>query len=181
MDDPVEKIEPNILLVRQAQSGDLSAFEKIYHLEIGRVYALCLRMAADPHKAEQLAQETFVRVWQNLKSFREESAFSSWLHRIAVNVVLSDKRSGSRQRAKIQYTDDLSQYSRSHSLSDRGMDLEKCIAALPEKARMVLVLHDVEGYKHAEISDIMNIAPGTSKAHLHRARMLLRTMLGGGK
>lgn len=178
MDDQTDEIEPVLLLVRRAKAGDLVAFEEIYHQEIGRVYALCLRMAASQHQAVSYAQDTFVRAWQNLGSFREESAFSSWLHRIAVNVVLSERRSSTRRNARIQYTDDLTEHSWGSNVSHNSMDLENSIAALPEKARMVLVLHDIEGYKHAEISEMMQIAVGTSKAHLHRARMLLRTMLG---
>ena len=166
-------------LVLRAQAGDTSAFEALYRAHVGRVYALCIRMVTDETRAAELTQDTFVRAWQRLGSFRGESAFSSWLHRVAVNVVLVALRSDRRRTARIQTTDDLDPFDAPGSDTTPGtaMDLEQAIAALPPKARNVLVLHDVEGYRHHEIADLMGIATGTSKAHLHRARRLLKSFL----
>jgi RNA polymerase sigma factor (sigma-70 family) len=166
-------------LVRQAQAGDRAAFGRLYRDHVGRVYAVCLRMVADGARAEQLTQDAFVRAWQTLASFRGDSAFSSWLYRIAVNTVLLDLRSARRRTARIEATDDLERFDQAGpgAPAEDVMDLEAGIAALPTQARTVLVLHDIEGYRHDEIAGLMGIAPGTSKAHLHRARQLLREVL----
>ena len=163
-------------LVRRACSGDTASFEALYRRNVGRVHAICLRMVVDPVRAATLTQDTFVRAWQRLDSFRNKSAFSSWLHRIAVNVVLVDLRTERRRSARIQTTDDLERLS--HALpptnAAAALDLEAGIAALPPQARAVLVLYAIEGYRHDEIGEMLGIAPGTSKAHLHRARQLLK-------
>ncbi len=134
-------------IVKQAQAGDLAAFKKLYDLESERVYALCLRMAASSQKAKIYTQDTFVRAWQHLDGFREESAFSTWLHRIAVNIVLGDRRSTQRRNRVVTNTDDLTPFESiaASSRPDDAIDLEKQIASLPEKGRMVFVLHDIEG------------------------------------
>lgn len=170
--------DPGYELVPRAQAGDTGAFERLYRLHVGRIYALCLRMVADPDRAGILTQDTFVRAWQQLGTFRREAGFGSWLHRIAVNVVLADLRARKRQADAWEPADleDLGIPDRQVSL-DAGMDLERGIAALPAQARAVLVLHDIEGYRHEEIGTMMGIAEGTSKAHLHRARHLLRALL----
>jgi len=165
-------------LVRQAQAGDAGAFERLYRSQVGRIHALCIRMVNDPIRAETLTQDAFVKAWRQLHRFEGKSAFSTWLYRLAVNVVLMDLRSERRRRARLQSTGDLTKYnaaSREPSF-DTGMDLEAGIAALPDQARAVLILHDIEGYQHKEIGEMMGIATGTSKAHLHRARKLLKAM-----
>ena len=164
-------------LVRNAQSGDVAAFKQLYALEVDRVYAVCLRMTGDRLQAERNTQDTFVKAWQNISGFRDESAFSTWLHRITVNVVLGEQRAKKRRQARIQHTDDLSFAGSAQPEAGSSLDLEQSIKALPARARQVLVLHDIEGYKHDEIARMMNIAAGTSKAHLHKARQLLRQML----
>ena len=166
-------------LVRRAQAGDTAAFEQLYRTHVGRVYALCLRMVADPTRAKTLTQDAFVRAWQALGGFRGESSFGSWLHRVAVNVVLAERRAEGRRNARIRSTDDLTPYdSPAPALDpDVAMDLEQAIAALPPQARHVLVLHDLEGYRHREVAEMMGIATGTSKAQLHRARRLLKTFM----
>ena len=184
---PLERspaIDSELDLVRRAQAGDRRAFEALYRLEVGRVYAVCLRMVGDRRRAETLTQDAFVHAWQHLDDFREDSAFSTWLHRIAVNEVLMALRAERRRQARVACTDDWSAHdgmahdgAALQSAPESVMDLERAIAALPEQARAVLVLHDVEGYRHREISEMMEIAVGTSKAHLHRARKLLRAML----
>jgi len=161
-------------LVLRAQRGDTQAFEELYRLHVGRVYALCRRMA--PSEADELTQRAFVRAWEALPSFEGRSAFGSWLHRLTVNVVLSAQRSASRRTARVIALDDPGGSARPRPVA-AGMDLERAIAGLPERARQVFVLHDVEGYKHREIAQLMRIAEGTSKGQLHRARRLLREAL----
>jgi len=169
-------------LVRRAQAGDKVAFEQLYRDNVGRVYALCFRMAGTADLAEELAQDVFVRAWQKLGSFRGESAFSSWLHPLTVNVALSERRSRRRRVARVMTTDDLTEFERPGPPTrsdgpESGFDLERALATLPPGARAVFVLHDVEGYKHEEIARLTGVATGTSKAQLHRARRLLREVL----
>lgn len=165
-------------LVRRAQQGDERAFEALYRQTVGRVYAVCLRIAADRGRAEDLTQEVFVRAWRNLRSFREDSAFPTWLHRIAVNVALGADRRQRRYEARVR-TEAPEQLAAigAGCVPETDVDLERAIAALPAGARAVFVLHDIEGYRHEEIAERMGIAAGTSKAHLFRARRLLREAL----
>jgi RNA polymerase sigma-70 factor (ECF subfamily) len=166
-------------LVRRAQAGEVPAFEELYRENVGRMYALCLRLSSNPSLAEELTQDVFVRAWEKLGSFRGDSAFSSWLYPLAVNVALSERRSRRRRTTRVMATDDLTPFDRSERPPEPGaaVDLERALAALPEGARAVFVLHDVEGYRHQEISRMTGIAVGTSKAQLHRARRLLRESL----
>lgn len=162
--------------MRRAQAGDRDAFEALYRENVGRVFGLCLRLVPDERRAEELTQDVFVRVWERLPSFRGEAAFSSWLHRVAVNVVYQALRADGRRwhrEARVAR-----ERERAAGVGHEfRVDLERAIGALPPRARLVFVLHDVEGYPHREIADMTGIAPGTSKAHLHRARRLLREML----
>ena len=166
-------------LVEQAQAGDMAAFEELYRRNVGRVYALCMRLAGDASLAEELAQDVFVRAWERLGSFRGESAFSSWLHPLTVNVALSERRARRRRTARVMTTDDLTPFEKPGRTPgpEAGMDLEKALATLPPGARSVFVLHDVEGYRHQEIAELTGVAEGTSKAQLHRARRMLREAL----
>ncbi|MGB2869242.1 MAG: RNA polymerase sigma factor [Bacteroidota bacterium] len=165
--------------VRRAQKGDRQAFEQLYRENVGRVYAVCLRIVANVGMAEELTQDAFVRAWEMLPSYRGEAAFSSWLHRLAVNVVLVDMRTTKRRTARIATVEDLSAFEPNHAVPAHGssVDLEKAIASLPPKARTIFVLHDIEGYQHEEIAEQLGLATGTSKAQLQRARMLLRKAL----
>lgn len=161
-----------------AAAGDTRAFERLYRAHVGRIHGLVRRMlGAD--EATEVTQDVFVRAWQKLGTFRGEAAFGTWLHRVAVNVVLSRRAElGSRRERFIQDDTVLA------SLPDRpggrelGLDFEAAVDRLPPGARAIFVLHDVEGYRHDEIAGLMEISPGTSKAQLHRARMLLRRHLG---
>lgn len=174
--------------VRAAQRGDDEAFATLYDAHAPRVYGLCLRLAGDTAAASDLVQDVFVRVWQRLGSYRGESAFTTWLHRVAVNTVLESHRSGKRRSLRVAIASDLQGISaetdpraidvpaRTHD-AGLALDLERSIAALPPGARAVFVLHDVEGFAHAEIGDQLGIAEGTSRAHLFRARRLLREAL----
>jgi RNA polymerase sigma-70 factor (ECF subfamily) len=166
-------------LVQRAQNDDRAAFDALYSHHVGRIYAVCLRMSASRSEAERLTQDVFVRAWQRLKTFRGDSAFSSWLYRLAVNVVLQDGRSSRRRDARVAILAEPELLDRrSHSSKDdERMDLEQAIASLPPGARQVLVLHDIEGYKHEEIARMTGSAVGSVKAQLHRARRLLRERL----
>jgi RNA polymerase sigma factor (sigma-70 family) len=166
--------------VARAQAGDTEAFESLYREYVGRVHGLCRRMAGgDPMRAEDLTQEAFVRAWERLETFREGSAFGPWLMRVAVNVVISDRRSWRRHRSKEDGVEDLEAFESSRPPAPEGaaVDLEKAVATLPDRARQLFVLHDVEGYRHEEIAQMTGLAVGTSKSQLHRARMLLREAL----
>ena len=166
-------------LVTRAAAGDVHAFEELYRGHVGRVYALCLRMSGDAQLAEELVQESFVRAWQKLRSFRGESAFSTWLHRLAVNVVLAHLRGAGRRELRESVAASEAPAGRPAPAPNpaTAIDLERAIRELPGGLRTVFVLHDVEGFRHREISRLTGIAVGTSKAHLHRARRLLRKAL----
>jgi RNA polymerase sigma-70 factor (ECF subfamily) len=167
-------------LVRAAQAGDLPAFEQLYRSAVGLVYAICLRMAGSAALAEELTQDVFVRAWRKLPTFRGESAFATWLTRLAVNVVLTERRDRGRREARLAFSDDLDSLAPPAPAGHPGtaLDLEKAIAGLPEQARRVFILHDVEGWGHGEIARLTGLAVGTCKSHLHRARALLREVLG---
>ena len=175
--------------VLAAQRGDDAAFAALYDAHAARVFALCLGLSGDRATAGELVQDVFVRVWERLDSFRGECAFATWLHRVAVNVALESERKGRRRSLRVQIAAEL-------RVVDRGspappdpdaaapatdpaltLDLERAIARLSAGARAVFILHDVEGFQHAEIGEKLGIAEGTSKAHLFRARRLLREML----
>jgi RNA polymerase sigma-70 factor (ECF subfamily) len=168
--------------VAAAQAGDVIAFEALYRDHVGRVYALCLRMTGDAHEAESLSQETFVRAWKRLAEFRGDAAFATWLHHVAVSVVLTSRRTTLRRLRRVETTDDLERLDSAAvapaPLSDGArLDLERAIAGLPAGARIVFVLFEIEGYAHAEIARELGIAENTSRAQLHRARRLLREVL----
>jgi RNA polymerase sigma-70 factor (ECF subfamily) len=172
-------VDEHVELVRRAQARDEPAFAQLYRSHVGRVYAVCLRMTADATRAEELTQQTFVCAWEKLPLFRAESAFSSWLHRIAVNIVLMEMRGRARLAARIIFTDDSAVLEFPLLAPQPGtrLDLEQAIAALPPQARAIFVLHDVEGWQHNEIAEQLGLATGTTKAQLHRARCLLREAL----
>lgn len=166
-------------LVGRARSGDVQAFEALYRANSGRIFAVCLRLANDRSVAEECTQETFITAWEKLDGFRGDSAFSSWLYRVAVNTVMGNFRKQSRRDRHIRPVGDEEWEHIEEHASDTGvgMDLEAAIALLPEGARTVFVLHDVDGHRHEEIAEMTGIAVGTSKAQLHRARRLLRERL----
>jgi RNA polymerase sigma-70 factor, ECF subfamily len=183
---PAALTEPDA--IRLAQAGNAAAFEFLYHLHSRRVYALCLRMVGNPADAEDLMQEAFLQLYRKIATFRGESAFSTWLHRMTVNVVLM------RLRKKLLPTDSLEETlepdaENSGPKRDVGapdlrlsgavdrVNLERSIEKLPPGYRTVFVLHDVQGYEHNEIADIMGCSVGNSKSQLHKARTRLRELL----
>ncbi|HTE44719.1 MAG TPA: RNA polymerase sigma factor [Gemmatimonadaceae bacterium] len=179
--DPLENGDSD---AARAAAGDRNAFERLYRQHLNRVFSLCARMVTDRAYAEELTQDVFVRAWEKLHLFRGESSFSTWLHRLTVNLVLNARKSDGRQRSRFEETDE-----------DMGgmdalpgvvgmplppgdlLDLEDAITRLPPGARRVFLLHDVEGYKHEEIAEMLGVTSGATKAQLHRARLLLREAL----
>ena len=167
--------------VERALAGDRHAFEQLYRSHCDRIYALCWRMCGgDKSLAEDMLQEAFVRAWNKLHLFRGDSKFGTWLHRLTVNVVLSDKRIRVKRLQREQGLGEAverTMVGASDVTAGLRRDLEAAIAGLPERARTVLVLYDIEGYRHAEIADMTGMAVGSSKAQLHRARKLVREAL----
>jgi len=164
--------------VALAADGDASAFERLYRTHVNRIHNLTRRMLG-AHEADEVTQDIFVRTWQKLGQFRGDSAFTTWLHRLAVNVVIEKRRSYAIQRERI--ADDpaaLDLVTVPPPRADLAIDFEAAIERLPPGAREIFVLHDVEGYKHREIAVMLDITSGTSKRQLHRARMLMRKHLG---
>lgn len=166
-------------LIRRAQLGDSYAFDALYASTAGRVFAVLLRVCADRDTAERLTQDTFVLAWRRLGTFRGQSRFTSWLHRIAINVMLQDARASGRREARVVSVDDevLQAAPAPAGGADLRLDLERAITTLPPGARTALVLHDIEGYTHDEIAAMTGTAPGTVKSQLHRARRLLQERL----
>lgn len=185
-DDPVQTTERSPLsdaaLVTAARGGDARAFERLYRLHSGRVFGLCLRMTRRRDVAEDCVQQTFVRAWRSLGAFEGRSAFGTWLHRIAVNEVLTQARNhGTRIESDDEVVAD------AHAEAPEGlneidagevMDVERALATLPEGSRHVVVLQAVYGYSHEEVAEMLGVAVGTCKAQLHRGRRLLRERLG---
>ncbi len=179
-------------LVGAAQAGDATAFAALYDAHAPRLFAVCVGLAGNRADAAELVQDTFVRAWERLGTFRGESAFPTWLHRVAVNVMLLQERTRKRRLQRVAPVSELESASaragdtRTTAGADATtprldialrLDLETAIARLPDGARRVFVLHDIAGYEHAEIAAQLGIATGTSKSHLFRARRLLRGML----
>jgi len=160
-----------------AASGDGRAFERLYHTHVARIHSLVRRMV-DSDQADDITQDIFVRVWEKLSTFRGEAAFGTWLHRLAVNVILGRRQSISTERRRFLTTEDaLDALPARTTHSEHRLDFEDALAQLPDGARQVFLLHDVAGYKHDEIAELMDIVPGTSKSQLHHARMALRKHL----
>ncbi len=163
--------------VALAARGDARAFARLYEGNKDRIHALARRMAGHERAAE-LTQDVFVRAWQKLGSFRGDAQFSTWLHRLAVNWILSRRASWATERMRFLDAEDaLDGLAARPSQRELSMDFETAIAKLPEGARMVFLLHDVEGYRHEEIATLLGVTSGTTKAQLHRARMMLRQVL----
>lgn len=159
--------------VGRAARGDAAAFERLYRAHLGRVNALA-RWLVGPEDAEDAVQEVFIRAWSKLGSFAGQSAFGTWLHRVAVNLLLRRRQKRSRYRERHLPEPAAPEPVAVRRDPELRLALEAAVDRLPDRAREVFVLHDVEGYKHQEIAGLLGIDPGTSRSQLHRARMLLR-------
>jgi len=187
-DESQTKVLPEENIVRRAQQGDRDAFERIYRSNCARIFGLCLRMVGNASEAEDLTQEAFLLVFRKIRTFRGESAFSTWLYRLSMNVVLMHLRKKRLRWAPLERTKELNEencgqeqdfggpYACLTGLIDR-CHLERAVDQLPPACKMVFVLHDIQGYKHQEIARMMESSMGTSKGRLHRARALLRELL----
>lgn len=161
--------------VRRATAGDMEAFERLYRTHVARIHGLTRRMLGED-LADEVTQDVFVRAWKKLDTFRGDSAFGTWLHRVAVNVVLGRRKQLGRNRDRF-VGDGEAAVQRARATRDSPairMELEAALTKLPDGARQVFVLHDVEGYRHREIAERLGVTTGTTKAQLHRARMILR-------
>jgi RNA polymerase sigma-70 factor (ECF subfamily) len=179
---------PEAEAIRLAQQGDPAAFERIYQLHSRRIYSLCLRMVSNTAEAEDLTQEAFLQLFRKIATFRGESAFSTWLHRLAVNVVLMRLRKKKVSESSLEEATEPDEESggprrdfgapdlRLSGSIDR-VNLQRAIDELPPGYKQVFVLHDMQGYEHNEIADIMQCSIGNSKSQLHKARMRLRELL----
>jgi RNA polymerase sigma factor (sigma-70 family) len=164
--------------VALARDADRDAFERLYRRHVARIRGLARRMAG-PEAADDLTQDVFVRAWQKLGSYRGESQFGTWLYRLAVNVIIEDRRKAGARRRILDDEDAVGTLSVAAADGVAAIDIASAVDRLPEAARQVFVLHDVEGYKHREIGQLVGIATGTSKGQLHRARLVLRRYLAG--
>jgi len=172
--------------IERAKQGDAEAFETLYDLHRRRVYSLCLRMTANTAEAEDLTQEAFLQLFRKIGTFRGESAFSTWLHRMAVNVVLMRLRKKGLPLVPLEDTVETEEEGPKKELGapdavlagsvDR-MELQRAVEALPPGYRSIFVLHDVEGYEHNEIASLVGCSIGNSKSQLHKARIKLRDLL----
>ena len=179
---------PEAVAIARAQRGDQQAFERLYHLHKARVYSLCLRMLGNPAEAEDMAQEAFLQLFRKVQTFRGESAFSTWLHRLTVNVVLMHLRKKGLPVISLEEateSDDEEAPPREFGAEDLllagSLDrvvLERVIEKLPTGYRLIFTLHDIEGYEHNEIAEMLDCSVGNSKSQLHKARLRLRDLLG---
>jgi RNA polymerase sigma-70 factor, ECF subfamily len=165
------------LLIAHAAKGDQRAFEQLYRAHVDRVYGLCLRMTRNTATAEDCTQQAFIKAWEALPRFELRSAFTTWLHRIAVNVVLGRRRSR-REDEPVLAVDTEDSATATFDTPMEVAEIEAAIGTLPQGARDVLVLSGIYGYSHLEIASMLGVAEGTCKAQLHRARALLRGRLG---
>jgi RNA polymerase sigma-70 factor (ECF subfamily) len=186
-----EKGEPTEAeIIRLAQNGDAAAFEHLYRAHSRRVYALCQRMTGNPSLAEDLTQEAFLQVFRKIQSFRGESAFSSWLYRLTFNLVLMNQRVKRLNETSLEerhLTEDSTVHTREFGRSNprvfgvaERVTLKGALSQLPRGYRQIFFLHDVLGYEHHEIAEVLGCAIGTSKSQLHKARMQLRRILDSG-
>jgi RNA polymerase sigma-70 factor (ECF subfamily) len=184
--DPAELSEAEA--IRLSQQGDAAAFERIFRLHNRRVYSLCLRMVGNTAEAEDLTQEAFLQLFRKIQTFRGESAFSTWLHRLVVNVVLMRLRRKSLAETSLEEATepdeetggprrDIGAPDPLMSGSIDRVNLERAVEQLPPGYKMVFVLHDMQGYEHNEIAKIMDCSIGNSKSQLHKARTRLRELL----
>lgn len=184
LNDNIIDAEPALLeqrlngLIEAAKSGDRGAYQQIYHQHIGQVYALCFRLTGDKCNAEEAAQEVFIQVWQKLQNFKGDSKFSTWLHSVTSNVTISYLRKQKGWWQKMLNIEDSPVMEMPSEGLSADIDLDEYIVRLPERARIVFVLHAIEGYRYEEIAERMNIAVGSCKAQFHRAKQLMKEWMG---
>jgi RNA polymerase sigma-70 factor (ECF subfamily) len=177
--------------IRLAQRGDAAAFENLYQTHSRRVYALCLRMVGNPAEAEDLTQEAFLQAYRKIQTFRGDSSFSTWLHRVTVNIVLMKLRRKKHTEVSLEENTESDENSPSpHSEFGEAdlrlagsidrINLQRAIEQLPPGFKSIFILHDIQGYKHNEIGEILGCSSGNSKSQLHKARMRLRALLKRG-
>ncbi|BFT31782.1 RNA polymerase sigma factor [Alteromonas sp. D210916BOD_24] len=165
-------------LISSAKAGSKQAFKMLYDLHIGRVYALCYRLTGEKGMAEDASQEVFIQLWRKLDNFDGQSQFSTWLHSVTANVTISYMR---KQKGWMQRIFNVEESGLGDMAADGDsteIDLEALIVRLPERARMVFVLHAIEGYRHEDIASMLNMAVGSSKAQFFRAKQLLKDFMG---
>lgn len=165
-------------MIQAVQQGDRQAYQKLYQTHIGQVYGLCYRLTADHALAEDAAQEVFIQLWRKIGNYKGDSKFSTWLHSVTSNITISylRKQKGWMQRMfNIENTEAMNEKAEESTAS---VDLESYIVRLPERARVVFVLHAIEGYRHEDIATMTNMAVGSSKAQFHRAKALLKEWMG---
>ena len=186
MTDPKQAKAIEAEAIERAKQGDEAAFEALYNLHKRRVYSLCLRMVSNPAQAEDLAQEAFLQLFRKIGTFRGESAFSTWLHRMTVNVVLMNLRRKGLPLVSLEETLETDEESPRKELGAQDMkltgsidrlQLQRAIDKLPPGYKTVFVLHDVEGFEHNEIAEMVGCSIGNSKSQLHKARLKLRDQL----
>lgn len=160
-------------LIVKAAAGDKIAFKAIYDTHLPQVYGLCSRLCADKSQAEDATQEVFIQLWQKIKNFKGESKFSTWLHSVAANITISYIRRQKGWWQKMMNIEDSHYHEQTAEASMNTIDIESLIRRLPERARMVFVLHAIEGYRHEQVAEMLDMAVGTSKTQFHRARKLI--------
>jgi RNA polymerase sigma-70 factor (ECF subfamily) len=161
-------------LIARSQQGDHQAYEQLYRAHVGKVNAVCMRLCGQRELAEDLCQESFIRAWQKIDSFRGDSAFGSWLYRLTSNVVIGYLRQQNKWKM-VSFDSQIHEATNGFSkMHDERLDLEKTLMRLPDQARVVVILYEYLGYRHHEISKLTGIAVGTSKSHLHRAKLLFK-------
>ncbi|TDF34434.1 RNA polymerase sigma factor [Alteromonadaceae bacterium M269] len=170
--------DADLSLVNAVKQGDKRAYRQLYDKHIGRVYALCYRLTADKSLAEDAAQEVFVQLWQKIENYRGDSKFTTWLHSVTSNVTISYLRKQKSWWQKMFSIEDSEVMQHGAEESSDSVDLDTYVARLPERARLVFVLHAIEGYRHEEIAKMLNMALGSSKAQFHRSKQLIKEWMG---
>jgi RNA polymerase sigma-70 factor (ECF subfamily) len=167
-------------LIARVKQGQQGAFKQLYQLHMRKVYALCLRLTGQPSQAEDVTQEVFIQVWRKIDTFNGDSSFSTWLHSLATNTTLSYLRKQKSWWQRMHETEDYERLSEQMEASapPNLKDLQAALACLPERARIIFVLHAIEGYRQESIAQVLGITTGTVKAQFHRARQLLEHWLG---
>ncbi len=174
--------DSEVTLIAQAKQRNQNAFKRLYEKHLGKVYGLCLRITGNRSMAEEATQEVFIQVWRKIDTFNGDSSFSTWLHSLTTNTTISYLRKPKNWMQRMVGTDDYEDLAEQLPAgADADEDhLQACLARLPERARMVFVLHAIEGYRQEDIATTLGIAVGTVKAQFHRARHLMESWLGDG-